>query len=45
MTLLPGELLTVTVQVPYSGIALIGSGFLPAPTNLRSTIVMSREGP
>ena len=45
MTLEPGQLLRVAVSVPYANIELVGTILLPTPTTLRSTVVMSREGP
>jgi Flp pilus assembly protein TadG len=44
-TLSPGQSLTVQVIVPYSNIAAINIALIPTPTNLRSTVVMAREGP
>ena len=40
-----GDPLTVTVQVPYSNIALTGFALLPLPVNLRASVTMAKEGP
>ena len=41
----PGDILTVTVTVPYTNIDLTGAPFLPVPTNLSAAISMAKEGP
>jgi Flp pilus assembly protein TadG len=40
----PGDMLSVTVSVPYANIRLLGVPFLPTPANLSSTITMAKEG-
>ncbi len=42
---LPGELITVTVTVPYLNITLTGAGFLPLPDDLDGRTTMVKEGP
>jgi Flp pilus assembly protein TadG len=44
-TLSSGANLTVRVSVPYANIGVINIALIPTPTNLRSTVVMAREGP
>ena len=44
-TLDSGELLTVTISIPYANIALADFPLIPTPTNLTATVVMAREGP
>ena len=40
----PGEMLTVTITVPYrDNLELFG--FLPVPANIRATTSMAKEGP
>ncbi len=41
----PGEMLTVTISVPYESIQLAGPPFVPMPTNLQATVTMAKEGP
>ena len=41
----PGEPVSVTVQVPYSNIHLLGMPVIPTPETLRSRVVMAKEGP
>ena len=41
----PGEPITVTVNVPYDNITLLGLVFLPAPSNLGGSAAMAKEGP
>ena len=41
----PGEPITVTVDVPYDNITLLGLVFLPAPSNLAGSAAMAKEGP
>jgi len=41
----PGDILSVTVTVPYTNIELTGAPFLPVPTNLSAAISMAKEGP
>lgn len=40
-----GELLTVSVSIPYSRVTLFGLPFVPVPTTLRSSTTMAKEGP
>ncbi len=40
-----GDPLTITVEVPYSDIALTGFSLLPLPGNLRASVTMAKEGP
>ena len=43
-TLEPGDLVSVTVTVPYANVQLLGVPFLPVPTNLTATVTMAKEG-
>ena len=43
-TLEPGDLVSVTVTVPYANIQLLGVPFLPVPTSLSATVTMAKEG-
>lgn len=40
-----GQLISVTITVPYSHIALLGAGLLPMPDNLKASVTMAKEGP
>ena len=42
---LSGELITVTVTVPYANITLTGAPFLPMPSGLDGETTMVKEGP
>ena len=43
-SLLPGQLLTTTVTIPYSNIELIGFPLIPIPANLNGSTSMVKEG-
>jgi Flp pilus assembly protein TadG len=46
ITLLPtGEYVEVEITVPSASLVLIDAGFLPVPANLKSSVVMTKEGP
>ena len=40
-----GELITVTVEVPYPNIQLVGGSLFPMPDPLRASVTMAKEGP
>lgn len=40
-----GELITVTVEVSYANIELIGGALFPMPDPLRASVTMAKEGP
>lgn len=40
-----GELITVTVSVPYDNVKLIGGSLFPMPDPLRASVTMAKEGP
>ncbi len=40
-----GELITVTVAVPYDNVKLIGGSLFPMPDPLRASVTMAKEGP
>lgn len=40
-----GSVVTVAVSVPTAGISLLGSSFLPMPTDLQASVTMAKEGP
>ena len=40
-----GEMVTVTVEVPYNNIELLGMALFPTPTNLRASVSMAKENP
>ncbi len=40
-----GNLVTVTVTVPYSDVKLIGFSLLPLPQSLHTSVTMAKEGP
>lgn len=40
-----GEPVTVTVEVPYANIDLLGMSIFPAPGELRGSVTMAKEGP
>lgn len=40
-----GQMLTVTITVPYSSIELVGLPLVPVPANLVGSVTMAREGP
>lgn len=40
-----GELITVTVEVPYENVQLIGGALFPMPDPLRAAVTMAKEGP
>lgn len=40
-----GELITVTVDVPYDNVKLIGGSLFPMPDPLKASVTMSKEGP
>lgn len=44
-TLVSGELITVTVQVPVENIQLLGFAGVTLPDTLRAEVTMAREGP
>ena len=41
----PGQLVTVTVEVPYGNIELLGMSLFPLPATLRGSATMAKEGP
>jgi len=43
--LLPGEVLTITVGVPYANIELVGFPLIPVPASLTGATSMVKEGP
>lgn len=46
ITLLPtGEYVEVEITVPSASLVLIDAGFLPVPASLKSSVVMTKEGP
>ncbi len=45
VTLGSGELITVTVAVPYDNVKLIGGSLFPMPDPLRASVTMAKEGP
>ncbi len=40
-----GELITVTVEVSYDNIQLVGGDLFPMPSPLRASVTMAKEGP
>ncbi|MBI4602466.1 MAG: pilus assembly protein [Planctomycetes bacterium] len=40
-----GEVLTVTISVPYENVQLTGVPFIPVPERLRAATAMAKEGP
>lgn len=40
-----GELITVTVVVPYDNVKLIDGSLFPMPDRLRASVTMAKEGP
>ncbi len=44
-TLEPGDVLQVSVSVPYSNVMLVGFPFIPVPENLSTVVNMAKEGP
>lgn len=40
-----GELITVTVEVSYANIELVGGALFPMPDPLRASVTMAKEGP
>ena len=40
-----GELVTVSIEVPYENIELLGMSLFPVPTNVRGSATMAKEGP
>ena len=40
-----GSVVTVAVSVPTAGVSLLGSSFLPMPTDLQASVTMAKEGP
>ena len=40
-----GELITVTIEVPYPNIQLVGGMLFPMPDPLRASVTMAKEGP
>lgn len=44
-SLTPGEIVTVTVEVPYDSVELLGMSIFPTPVNLRASASMAKEGP
>ena len=40
-----GEMVTVTVQVPYDNVELLGMSLFPVPAILRGSATMAKEGP
>jgi len=41
----PGQMVTVTVDVPYENIELLGMSLFPVPASLRGSATMAKEGP
>jgi Flp pilus assembly protein TadG len=41
----PGQMVTVTVEVPYGNIELLGMSLFPVPATLRASATMAKEGP
>ena len=39
-----GELITVTVEVPYENVKLLGGALFPMPSPLRAAVTMAKEG-
>jgi len=40
-----GELITVTVEVAYTNVELVGGALFPMPDPLRASVTMAKEGP
>ena len=40
-----GEVVRIDISVPWEQIAIINTPFLPAPTNLHTSVSMAKEGP
>lgn len=40
-----GQIVTVTVQVPYDAVKLLGMSIFPTPASLRASASMAKEGP
>lgn len=40
-----GDLITVTVQVPYANVELMGMSIFPVPGTLTSSVTMAKESP
>ena len=41
----PGQIITVTVEIPYDTVKLTGMSIFPTPTTLRASASMAKEGP
>ena len=41
----PGQLITVTITVPYSNVGLTRVPLLPLPASLQAQVAMNKEGP
>lgn len=42
---IPGEVVTVTVAVPYGEVDILGMSIFPTPANLTAAVSMAKEGP
>ena len=40
----PGQVLSVTIEVPYANIELLGMSLFPVPASLRGSASMAKEG-
>jgi Flp pilus assembly protein TadG len=40
----PGQIVSVTIEVPYENIELLGMSLFPVPANLRGSVAMAKEG-
>lgn len=41
----PGQMLSVTITIPYDNISITRAPLIPVPTQLKRTVTMAKEGP